>query len=1410
MRLLALVTLLPWQIVLSQDPDYYCVEQFNGADAILTFSGSDKGETANLRDQNGFVQTVTDESSYLDTGGYSNTYYVRLNNFNGINVDVTCGQMYKSTDFTCNVQRDGSDSVFTFSGNIGGSSTANMRSQNLGWVASITNGASSYRHTGGWSGSGYYYVILNSVGHAVFCATSDPVPFPSTPPTASPIIEGDPYSCHANVTGDIAIVSFTGKRGTSENLRLNAVWKADGFENDDSITIALSGEGPYRFTIVVRGNGYSDNSDSTDFQCSFAVPSTPRPTFQLVNPTPAPTLSTSPPTPAPTIVLASTSPPTPMPMPMVTPTLLPTPELTLQPFTCTMQCTRKNEMITLRFGGLRGSSEFLRRDGMYESDVHLEYTTTLAGKGSSFLVRLRGNGYSDDTSYTDVQCVALDDTCTVILTPLPTIVPTPFPTLKPSFDPTTNRPTLSPVFASPTAAPIIAASFTCNMQCTEASESVVFTFAGLRGTSEFLRRGDEFAAIVLNRESITISVGKGASFLVRLRGNGYSDDAGFTDIQCVAQNVACNDTPLLPTPSPTNRPTSAGPNDCQISDILVPCEGALLGSSGDFTDKRGNPTSKVASFLVAEAKIGRQYDVFHDFLGRNDWSRIATQGFPYSSDLQDLVDGGRILFINWKNTGGPNEWADIAAGSQSEVIYSTGQQFANFKKKVFLTFHHEPEDNIRDTAGEGNIDAQYRLAKDYANAFKYIRAVFDDIGATNVIWVWDMQGFSKWFDLYENGLYPGDAYVDWVAFNKYNWYGCNNVDTWSNFEDTLASPMDWLNANTALISGTKPVMIGEFSTEENTPVAANSAETKGEWYGSIPIVLSNKYPRIKAMIAFDTEGRDAINAVPQFCYWGIDSSVEALDGFRAMAFDPFFNQWYGSPVPAPSMLSTAPSPTSQPISTLTSPPILSLTFNPSHEPTLASIPIPTPDPAPNPTPIPTRDPTPDPTPPEPANTPTSPPTVPPTPASPPSPTKAPTFPPGDFSCAVQAVTGGNPITGEVNVYMYGNVRGTHEVLYIGNRKNREVSGVLSYNTLFGVGKVITVWLTGNGYTLPGGQPTIVTCAILECANSEILAPCEGALLGSSGDFRDELGNEVNKIDTFLAAETQIGRRYDVFHDFLSNNDWNTIETNGFPYSSKLQGLVAGGRILFINWKNERGPNEWTAIATGSQDATIEATARAFAAFGQKVFLTFYHEPEDNIKKASPDDIEQQYALCRDYSDAFRYLHDKFVELGATNVVWVWDMQGFSDWFPYYENGLYPGNDVVDWVGFNKYNWYGCKVDKWTSFEETLASPMAWLNANAALVDQDKPVMIGEFSTEENMPVATNSDETKGDWFRSIPSVLANSYPRIKAMVMFDTEGRDAVNVEPQFCYWGIDSSPDALQGFSDMAANPYFNQWYNK
>ena len=260
---------------------------------------------------------------------------------------------------------------------------------------------------------------------------------------------------------------------------------------------------------------------------------------------------------------------------------------------------------------------------------------------------------------------------------------------------------------------------------------------------------------------------------------------------------------------------------------------------------------------------------------------------------------------------------------------------------------------------------------------------------------------------------------------------------------------------------------------------------------------------------------------------------------------------------------------------------------------------------------------------------------------------------------------------------------------------------------------------------------------------------------------------------------------------------------------RTTGLAEEGRVLFMNWKNPSGPNEWASIARGVEDDVIDATAAHIAAFGEPMFLTFYHEPEDNIRSAAPDSPARQAELVQDYADAWRHIHDRFEAAGADNAIFVWDVTGFlNNWEWMYEGGLYPGDDIIDWVAWNQYNWYGCHTNaRWQEPVETFGIFYDWLDEGGPnRPSLDKPLMLGEFSTQEN-DGNSGSSQTKGDWYRAIPDTIADELPRLKALVLFDTEGRRPSG-DVQFCEWSMHSSPDALAGWTEATSDPRWNRWF--
>ena len=160
--------------------------------------------------------------------------------------------------------------------------------------------------------------------------------------------------------------------------------------------------------------------------------------------------------------------------------------------------------------------------------------------------------------------------------------------------------------------------------------------------------------------------------------------------------------------------------------------------------------------------------------------------------------------------------------------------------------------------------------------------------------------------------------------------------------------------------------------------------------------------------------------------------------------------------------------------------------------------------------------------------------------------------------------------------------------------------------------------------------------------------------------------------------------------------------------------------------------------------------------------------------------------------AYRHLHDRFRELGVDNVVWVWTVSG------YLPNGglfkrLYPGDDYVDWIGMDQYNYYLChKTTDWQSFADSQKPTYDWLRAN---VSDRKPIMLSEFATAPD----PSRSQRAGQWYEQVPGVAKSALPDAKALVMWDQ------SVPGKNCDLTVDSG-SALAGYRRAGSDAYFRQ----
>jgi len=127
----------------------------------------------------------------------------------------------------------------------------------------------------------------------------------------------------------------------------------------------------------------------------------------------------------------------------------------------------------------------------------------------------------------------------------------------------------------------------------------------------------------------------------------------------------------------------------------------------------------------------------------------------------------------------------------------------------------------------------------------------------------------------------------------------------------------------------------------------------------------------------------------------------------------------------------------------------------------------------------------------------------------------------------------------------------------------------------------------------------------------------------------------------------------------------------------------------------------------------------------------------------------------EFVSVWRKVYSIFRREGATNARWVWSpISQCGDSTPFKEP--YPGDDYVDWVGLDGYNWGTMQYwSRWQRFTEICGKSYSTLTKMSR-----KPMMIPEIASAE-------SGGDKATWIRNtFLQEVSAKYPRIKAVVWF--------------------------------------------
>jgi endoglucanase len=262
-----------------------------------------------------------------------------------------------------------------------------------------------------------------------------------------------------------------------------------------------------------------------------------------------------------------------------------------------------------------------------------------------------------------------------------------------------------------------------------------------------------------------------------------------------------------------------------------------------------------------ETTLGRKLAVSHNFYGwTDDWTPWVRSTFA----------SGYIPLVTWETwmNGVGYSLDDIVNGVHDSMIRSRAQSSASIGQKFFLRWGHEMNGNWYPWDGSHNGANAAATAK-YIAAYRHIHDLFVAAGGTNALWVFSPNVDSVPGDAWNqwSNYYPGDGYVDWMAFDGYNWGTVQAGSSWRTFTDIAGTIYSGLAAKG------KPIMIPETACTE-------LGGDKAAWISAILPALKGSYPALKAFVWFHMNKETD---------WRIDSSPSARSAFVTMANDPHFN-----------------------------------------------------------------------------------------------------------------------------------------------------------------------------------------------------------------------------------------------------------------------------------------------------------------------------------------------------------------------------------------------------------------------------------------------------------------------------------------------------------------------------------------
>ncbi len=229
-------------------------------------------------------------------------------------------------------------------------------------------------------------------------------------------------------------------------------------------------------------------------------------------------------------------------------------------------------------------------------------------------------------------------------------------------------------------------------------------------------------------------------------------------------------------------------------------------------------------------------------------------------------------------------------------------------------------------------------------------------------------------------------------------------------------------------------------------------------------------------------------------------------------------------------------------------------------------------------------------------------------------------------------------------------------------------------------------------------------------------------------------------------ETPAGKSLSVRRTFWG---WDSSRTSMI---TTIKADLAANRLPWVSTKTPK----WAQVAAGQYDAELDDMLRKVDATAGPVFLTIYHEPEDNTDSGTGrEKCEQEVpknceGTAADWRAMQKHFRDRMNAVGTKNITlapilmsWTWDTRSNRTPSDYWVSGIW------DFYGVDHYQDGGTGA---------IADMASWKNFVAFTEAKGLPYGVGEWGTRGSDAAAAKRVQDFWNWgFVNKKDIIAYSY-----------------------------------------------------